>query len=398
LAQVEYEDCNNYCRDRSSLQLTMSSSPVLVRSGDDQEAEAKRRLREKFGGQPLPGVGSMAAATSDTVDGLPDSATSCVISCKAYYGTWNGHTVDHLAIAHAKLRNYHRNLIFLAGDSSLDNKGWFQNEAPALNGYEEFLQPPRMRTDVCYWLNHEAVQRGASQVACLNTAVEATTLSNRAGKLLPADQFVRDHITAEDYLVVSIGGNDVALKPSGCTIVNMLLLVRCTSQRSLRHCTCGCLPFAACCGGSATHLGCGGCFRSLFGCVWPPCLGYFVDLFGNCIKNYVLRLLGATRPQKVVICMIYFLDELGSSWADKALAALDYDENPGRLKEAIRAIFRLATRRICIPGTQVVAFPLFKVLDGTCSVDYVSRVEPSASGGQKLGSAVMKVLLADGNE
>merc|ERR1711972_1117211 len=94
--------------------------------------------------------------------------------------------------------------------------------------------------------------------------------------------------------------------------------------------------------------------------------------------------------------MIYFLDENGSSWADQALAALDYDANPARLQEAIRAVFRLATRRIRIRGTEVVAFPLFEVLDGKNTADYVSRVEPSPSGGKKMAEALVEVVVGKG--
>ena len=58
----------------------------------------------------------------------------------------------------------------------------------------------------------------------LNTAVEATTLTRRAGgfsccclpscgELLEQDTFIRDNLKSEDYLVVSIGGNDIALAP-----------------------------------------------------------------------------------------------------------------------------------------------------------------------------------------
>ena len=42
-----------------------------------------------------------------------------------------------------------------------------------------------MKQDVCYWLNAEAVRRGAQDWAALNTAVEATALNDRAcGRLL----------------------------------------------------------------------------------------------------------------------------------------------------------------------------------------------------------------------
>ena len=61
-----------------------------------------------------------------------------------------------------------RPVVWLAGDSSLDNKHWFQPPdkhrsinagigrsrpylAEACNGYERFLRPPVMVQDVAYW-------------------------------------------------------------------------------------------------------------------------------------------------------------------------------------------------------------------------------------------------------
>merc|ERR1712217_906891 len=112
------------------------------------------------------------------------------------------------------------------------------------------------------------------------------------GGLLPADQFINDHITAGDYLIVSVGGNDIALRPSLCTMLNMFMLVRGSSRDCLRNCACGCLPCAGCCGGSVTPFGCAGCLRGMLGLVWPPCLGYFADLFGNAVRSYILHILG----------------------------------------------------------------------------------------------------------
>ena len=72
----------------------------------------------------------------------------------------------------------------------------------------------------------------------------------------------------------------------------------------------------------------------------------------------------------------YFLDVHGrGSWADCFLSAMCYDCAPGRLQAAIRKVFELATRRIRIPGVEVVALPLFEHLDGSDSRDYVQRVE-----------------------
>ena len=65
---------------------------------------------------------------------------------------------------------------------------------------------------------------------------------------------------------------------------------------------------------------------------------------------------------QVVVCMIYYLDVHGrGSWADCFLQGMCYDCAPGRLQAAIKRVFELATSRIAIEGTEVVAFPLFEV-------------------------------------
>jgi len=40
--------------------------------------------------------------------------------------------------------------------------------------------------------------------------------------LRPQDRFLRDNIQRNDILIVSIGGNDVALCPTPCTMASML--------------------------------------------------------------------------------------------------------------------------------------------------------------------------------
>mmetsp|Transcript_28867 Transcript_28867/g.62860 ORF Transcript_28867/g.62860 Transcript_28867/m.62860 type:complete len:340 (+) Transcript_28867:53-1072(+) len=319
------------------------------------------------------------------------------VTASSYYKTYYGHEVEHLDVAYDALRRRHESIIFLAGDSSLDNKYWLGQRKAALNGYEDFLRPPEMKADVCYWLNYEAVRRGAD-LGCINTAVEATSLSDRACCwLLQQDRFIRRHITSKDHLIVSVGGNDIALKPVLCTILNMLVMSNCVPKACIEHWSCGCPPLIP----PNTGVDCGcflcglpGCITGLLAC--PPSFGYFIDLFGNIVQNYVLRLIGCTRPQKVVVCTIYFPDEMVTgSWADAALGALGYNSAPDKLQAAIRTIFRLATARICIPGTEVVAFPLFEVLDGKTTSDYVARVEPSVSGGAKMASALMDAILEE---
>jgi hypothetical protein len=44
-------------------------------------------------------------------------------------------------------------------------------------------------------------------------------------------------------------------------------------------------------------------------------------------------------------------------------------------------------------GTEVIPFPLFEVLDGKNTEDYLQRVEPSPSGGQKMGEALFAAVV-----
>jgi len=318
------------------------------------------------------------------------------VPCADFYATYHGHDPRHLDVVLASLRREHRNVIFLAGDSSLDNKYWCRGQKAAVNGYERVLAPPRMKADVCFWLNTEAANRGERDLCCINTAVEATALSNRAfGNLLAQDQFIADNISAEDYLIVSVGGNDIALMPTLCTVTNILLLSWCTPVACL-NCACACPPNLGCDGGCWT-CGLEGCLAG-FCCGWPPGLGYFVDMFRNKVGNYVNNLVARTKPKKVVICMIYYLDEVSrGGWADCALKCMCYDAFPSRLQTAIAAVYDLATRSIEIPGTEVVAFPLFRVLNGKQPADYVDRVEPSERGGRKMAVGLLDAVLGIGD-
>ena len=59
------------------------------------------------------------------------------------------------------------------------------------------------------------------EVLKYNIAVEATTLNERCRRLRPQDKFIRDNISSQDVLIVSIGGNDIALAPTPCTICSV---------------------------------------------------------------------------------------------------------------------------------------------------------------------------------
>jgi len=48
--------------------------------------------------------------------------------------------------------------------------------------------------------------------------------------------------------------------------------------------------------------------------------------------------------------------------------------------------------KIQIPGCEVIPIPLFHVLNGKDSEDYVARVEPSQVGGRKMAEYLLDVL------
>jgi hypothetical protein len=354
---------------------------------------------------PHPGMAQqrhVRARTAGSAGGGGGGGGSAHIDTNHYYGQYHGHPVDDLREIVAAQRAQGKNLVWLAGDSSLDNKYWFHEQHEAVNGYEELLSPPTMKADVTYWLNREAVARtggdgAGAALAVINTAIEATALNDRAcGRLLEQDQLIRDEIGPDDTLIVSIGGNDVALQPVICTVCAMCALVYTPMPAAaLRCCACA-APLNL---GPLNDLGCYGCgvpncLTSVL-CGWPLGFPYMVDLMKVRVGNYVRNLTSHRRPKRVIVCMIYHLDEQGSgSWADCALTALCYDCLPGRLQTGIEMAYVHGTQRIDIPGTETVAFPLFEVLDGKTTADYIQRVEPSPQGGRKMAQALMTAVLA----
>ena len=160
--------------------------------------------------------------------------------------------------------------------------------------------------DVSYWLNEECLRWSPnSRVTCINGAVEESCVSQRENEgLLPQDEFIRDNITEDDVLVVDVGGNDVALRPTKWIIFHMMWLLYLTPTCFIR-----CGPYLA------------------------PGLWYFIHMFRIRLQRLVKKLVAKRKPKKIVICMLYYLDESpGGSWADGTLRALGYDTNPAKLQ------------------------------------------------------------------
>ena len=141
-------------------------------------------------------------------------AASSKIPSRTFYDQYHGHNEGYLQQITDEFRSRNKGIIWFAGDSTLDNKYWFNAAHDACNGYEDLLNPPQMKADVCYWTNYELSRnRSAFHLVCVNTAVEATTLSGRSCcRLLGQDKVIQENIGENDYLVVSIGGNDIALQ------------------------------------------------------------------------------------------------------------------------------------------------------------------------------------------
>jgi hypothetical protein len=327
------------------------------------------------------------------------------ISSSKFWSEYHGHPVRDLKKLLPVLRASSDALIWTAGDSSLDNKYWFPDRVPAVGAYASILDPPQVKPDITYWLNRLAMERhhqkqqqqqhGDGHVhnsnnkrwAAINTAVEATTLNERTFRLRAQDILIRDNIQTDDVLVVSVGGNDVALVPCPCTIASMLCLMRCLPT--------SCIEQGRSCGMCPLDDYCCGCGPSLCSCLCscPPCLGYFEHLFGTRIQKYVEALTSKTKPSKIMICMIYYPDERPSpGWAGPALYALGYDRNPSKLQAMIRKIYNEQAAKIHIPGSQVIPLALFNALNGKISDDFIERVEPSVSGGRKIAEYILDHL------
>ncbi|KAJ3380928.1 hypothetical protein HDU92_005683 [Lobulomyces angularis] len=288
--------------------------------------------------------------------------------------SYNGHPINDLELILPILRNFNNtenlnknSIIFLAGDSTLDNKYWitekFRHDV-AIGPYAQLLEPPKMVQDVSYHLNNLGISKN---IYTLNTAVEASTLEERlTSKNLkdPRDLFIQKNLTENDILVVSVGGNDIALKPTFKTIMAISSLVYLNSFEKLKFNPKSCVG-----------------------------INHLIQFFRDGLKKYVQNLIKLKKPKQLIICMLYFMDEASDgSWADKTLAYLKYNKNPEILQQVTRAIYDLAIKEIRIDGCEVQTLPLFEYLDGKDPKDYVSRVEPSAQGGLKIAKAIFDLL------
>jgi hypothetical protein len=190
------------------------------------------------------------------------AATTAKISSLRIYFEWEGYPISDLTTFRdiTLAERPDKPVIYLAGDSSLDNKYWVDRSGTSVAGvlpdiYHKTLNNPAPSPDVAFWMNHLLEDRAT----CINTAVEETMLRDRDDTLLSHDKFIRDNIRPSDIVIVSVGANDVALRPNNSTIRHMLQLAWLTSRSSLED-------------HSVSSLTC------------------FKELFCTKIQNYIIRL------------------------------------------------------------------------------------------------------------
>jgi hypothetical protein len=339
-----------------------------------------------------------------------------MLSSAHYYGVYHGHDVTHLGRVFHKLVHSQRSLgkdvrvVWLAGDSSLDNKYWLdgpESRVPACNGMERVLQPPTSVADIATHLNSlmESTRSSSSlsppsppHYVCINCSVEESTIGirNKGRALLPQDQFLKDHLIPGDVVVVSLGGNDIALKPNASTILSMGWLTSCSRQRNVVK-------------GTAWGLG------SLQSLVVGDLSLYLSNILSplRAEDNHRQQSIGATtspqsavshatRKSIVLPCVIYYPDENAEaqSWANMTLAAIGYNKAPQKVQGIIDRIATVAAEKISAQSlgfandaVHVEVVPLSRALDGKRSEDYVARVEPSVFGGRRMAELIWGTIM-----
>jgi hypothetical protein len=287
-----------------------------------------------------------------------------MIPIREYSSSYSGHPIEHLTKI-VDIFRHKRRIVWLAGDSSLDNKYWINRRAAPVNGLETILTNGTIPMDVSYHINNILLDSGKEEFICVNCAVEETTLSSRYHRLLPHDTIIQDNIKTGDVLILSVGGNDIALSPSISTIGSLMAVTTLASDDAIK---------------SGTAIG----------------LSHLLHMFNNDTKNYIQRIVSkcSSGGIHVIVCMIYYPAPPSpqSSWADTALGALGYNSNPNRLRLLIKSVYEHGTSKIQIPNCTVTGCPLFDVLDPNSVDDYIARVEPSCQGGFKMATEFVNII------
>lgn len=291
------------------------------------------------------------------------------INANEFYSQYHGHPILSLQTLEESLREQGKRIIWLVGDSSLDNKYWLGSNysmmysAQLCNGYEKIISPSVGIPDVSYWLNYFLCEAN-SNYAAINCAVEASTLYDRGDCLLNHDQFVRNHLQKDDVVIFSVGGNDIALNPSLRVLVCLAFAIYLIPESLLSHLF----------------------VKFLF-------LAPLKDLFRTQMKSYAERICANQMPSQLIFCSYYYPCLHGFGWADVFLRLANYKANPGKIQK----LFDIVSKDFSVngndfPGIVLRRVDFSKVLCPDNESDYIARVEPSNTGGKKMAESLFHVI------
>lgn len=274
---------------------------------------------------------------------------------------YHGHNVETLKLIIAKARKLNKPIIYLIGDSSLDNKFWFIKNNSSMvkpnSFYSEFIN--ETVPDIEFCLN-DIID---NKFVVINCAVEESTLEQRMNKLTEQDILVQTTIRNDDVVICSVGGNDIALKPKPMTMFAMASLLFLSDTKSLSTCTA--IGFDT--------------IRTIF--------------YSN-MKSYLEKVVKAKAH--VILCTMYYPHENNTieSWANSSLNLMGYNSNKNKIHSIIKSIHNNMISKIKINNAKTMNYiPLYEVLDSAFeSEDYLFRVEPSHKGGIKIANSINSLL------
>lgn len=285
-------------------------------------------------------------------DNISSSSKDIKINSTHFYSQYKGHPVSNLKqLIQSQPQT---STIYLAGDSTLDNKYWLPNQSSTHSDltHATLFDIDLLRCDISYWLNKTCATSGLRAINC---AVEESALDDRSQILLEHDELIRDNIRENDILVVSVGGNDVAIKLKPGII-----------------------------------------FDVLYSVYFGGKLGRWLKrLFRDDLKRYINQLIEKTKPKLIVICSLYFPDEnQTSSWAGIVLYLLGYNSHPERMQTAMKKVYEQGIKEIELEeDINVIYVPFYEVLNGKDTSMYVARVEPSEKGGKLMAELLKERIL-----
>jgi hypothetical protein len=264
-----------------------------------------------------------------------------------FYGR-PGHLISHLTTIQEQFEADYRPIVYLLGDSILNNQSYLDKTMlAAVNGYEKILcdedgNPGKMLPDVCYYLSKLMADNG-KPYAVINSAIDKTWLETRKNNLTIHDMFVANRFIRRDVLVISIGADDLTVNPSLKTLWNLATLNYFNSRRAL---------------------------------------DYFVRMFRDNTQIYVNKLLenSNVKPSKIVLCMFFYPNRQQTR-----------SSRPEILEAAIQQLHK-SISQVTVPGVEIVACPLYEALDSNSADDYHDRLTPSRKGGKKIAKKLYQII------